>query len=121
MYFAQGIISAAIAVENFHTSITLFVAAEEQRLHAPKVLFCVREIILWNSHVLLVAFDRHLRDLFAESLGGLRIFLKRAINISGLPNLRMFGGSGHYLTLADGSMVSRSDDHHTPVTLPFRH
>ena len=27
------------------------------------------------------------------------------MNISGLPNLRMFGGSGDYITLADGSMV----------------
>lgn len=27
------------------------------------------------------------------------------VNISGLPNLRMFGGSGDYITLSDGSMV----------------
>jgi hypothetical protein len=38
--------------------------------------------------------------------------LTKAVNISGLPNLRMFGGSGHYLTLADGSMASRSCHHH---------
>ena len=36
---------------------------------------------------------------FARELTG------KAINISGLPQLRMFGGSGDYITLADGSMV----------------
>ena len=36
---------------------------------------------------------------FARELTG------KAINISGLPQLRMFGGSGDYITLADGTMV----------------
>jgi hypothetical protein len=49
-----------------------------------------------------VASTRYFLDAhgnFARELTG------HGINISGLPHLRMIGGSGDYITLADGSMV----------------
>eukprot|EP01043_Picozoa_sp_COSAG02_P060921 COSAG02_NODE_8066_length_2722_cov_2.690431_5_plen_453_part_00 len=64
-----------------------------------------------------VASTRYFLDAdgnFARELTG------KAINISGLPNLRMFGGSGHYLTLADGSMVSCSDPPPHPSHSPSK-
>ena len=44
--------------------------------------------------------------LITTILKGGRVFcLGHGVNISGLPHLRMIGGSGDYITLADGSMV----------------